>query len=145
MEHPAFPEVTEHHEPASGTKRIWKTFWILLVITIIELGLGLLIYAAPGMSSWLVLFIKGVICILSLAKAFYIVGIFMHLGDELKSMMLTIVMPLLLFVWFIAAFLWDGNSYRVLRNRYDGQIEREQMIRQQQPMQKGDTTTHPLH
>ncbi len=32
---------------------------------------------------------------------------------------MTIVVPLLLFVWFIAAFLWDGNSYRNLRNRYD--------------------------
>jgi cytochrome c oxidase subunit IV len=56
--------------------------------------------------------------ILSLAKAFYIVGIFMHLGDELKNMIMTIVVPLLLFIWFIAAFLWDGNSWKVLRNTY---------------------------
>jgi hypothetical protein len=26
---------------------------------------------------------------------------------------------LLLFVWFIGAFLWDGNSYKDLRNTYD--------------------------
>jgi hypothetical protein len=36
-------------------------------------------------------------------------------------MIMTIVVPLLLFVWFIAAFLWDGNSWKVLRNRYNGQ------------------------
>ncbi|MEY4661017.1 MAG: hypothetical protein RLZZ42_969, partial [Bacteroidota bacterium] len=65
------------------------------------------------------LFLKGVIVILSLAKAFYIVGIFMHLGDELKNMIMTIVVPLLLFIWFIAAFLWDGNSWKTLRNTYN--------------------------
>ena len=76
-------------------------------------------YWFPNMPEWLHLAIKGVIIILSLSKAFYIVSIFMHLGDEIRNMIMTIVMPLLLFVWFIAAFLWDGNSFRTLRNRYD--------------------------
>jgi hypothetical protein len=62
------------------------------------------------------LFIKGVIVILSLAKAFYIVGIFMHLGDEIKNLIITICVPLMLFIWFIAAFLLDGNSWKNLRN-----------------------------
>ena len=35
------PEITFAHEPAPNTKRIWKTFWILLVLTIAELALGL--------------------------------------------------------------------------------------------------------
>lgn len=112
------PEITFHHEPASDTKRIWKTFWVLLVITIIELGLGLLMYAIEfpyGVN----LAIKGGIVILSLAKAFYIVSVFMHLGDEIRNMIMTIVVPLLLFIWFIAAFLWDGSSFNNLRNRYD--------------------------
>ena len=39
MEHNTqFAEITYHHEPSEGTRRIWRTFWILLVITIIELG-----------------------------------------------------------------------------------------------------------
>ena len=54
-----------------------------------------------------------------MAKAFYIVAYFMHLKHELKNMIMTIVVPLLLFVWFITAFLYEGNSYRNLRNRYD--------------------------
>src|SRR3712207_2323237 len=101
-------EVTYHHEPSSGTGRIWKTFWILLIITVIELGLGLLMYAT-NLPDWVDLFIKGVVVILSLAKAFYIVSIFMHLGDEIRNFIMTIIVPLFLFVWFIAAFLWDGN------------------------------------
>src|SRR5687768_12415434 len=119
MEHFDNPsEVTYHHEPAADTKRIWKTFWLLLIITIIELALGFLMYATdfPG---WINLFLKGIIVILSLAKAFYIVSIFMHLGDEIRNMIMTIIVPLLLFIWFITAFLWDGNSYKTLRNKYD--------------------------
>ena len=118
LHHEAASEVTYHHEPPQGTKRIWRTFWLLLVITIIELGLGLLIYAVE-LPDIMVVIIKGAIVILSLAKAFYIVSIFMHLGDELRNMIMTIVVPLLLFVWFIGAFLWDGASYRNLRNEYD--------------------------
>lgn len=120
--HSTAGEVTIHHEPSSDTKRIWRTFWVLLIITIIELGLGLLLYATdwgPNLN----LAVKGVITILSLAKAFYIVSIFMHLGDEIRNMIMTIVVPLLLFIWFISAFLWDGSSYRDLRNSYDKHFE----------------------
>ncbi|HET9746058.1 MAG TPA: cytochrome C oxidase subunit IV family protein [Chitinophagaceae bacterium] len=121
-------EVTfHHHVPGEeNVKRIWKTFWVLLVITVIELGLGFSIYFIhknPSYSTGLVLAIKGVIVILSLAKAFYIVSIFMHLGDEIRNMIMTIVVPLMLFIWFIAAFLWDGNSYKNLRNTYDKHFE----------------------
>jgi len=115
-------EVTFHHEPSGDTKRIWKTFWILLIITVVELGLGLLLYATD-FSSAMNLAIKGIITILSLAKAFYIVSIFMHLGDEIRNMIMTIVVPLLLFIWFIAAFLIDGNSYKNLRNKYDSHFK----------------------
>ena len=140
MEHNTqFSEVTHHHAPSEGTGRIWRTFWVLLVITVIELALGFTMYLVAGMPDWLHLFIKGVICILSLAKAFYIVSIFMHLGDEIRNMIMTIVVPLMLFVWFIGAFLWDGNSYRTQRNRYD-EYKKEKTM--EHPVQKGDTTQH---
>ena len=127
MEH-SVKEVTFHHEPGGDefVKKVIKTTVLLSVITIIELGLGLLMYAVP-MASALVLFIKGVIVILSLAKAFYIVGVFMHLGDELKNLIMTIVLPLLLFVWFITAFIWDGSSYKNLRNKYDRHFQESTM------------------
>lgn len=114
------PEVTFHHAPADDqVKKIIRTTVILSVVTIIELALGFGIYLMhknPDHSTALVLFIKGVIVILSLLKAFYIVGVFMHLGDEVRNLISTIVVPLLLFIWFIAAFLWDGNSWKNLRN-----------------------------
>jgi len=109
-------EVTYHHEPSSGTGRIWKTFWILLVITMMELGLGLLLYFLDLPEDLRKHLIKGVIIILSLAKAYYIVSVFMHLGDEVRNLIMTIVVPLMLFIWFILAFLWDGNAWKNLRN-----------------------------
>ncbi|MEY3541747.1 MAG: hypothetical protein RLZZ204_559 [Bacteroidota bacterium] len=123
MEH-SVQEITFHHEPGGDevVKKIIKTTVLLSVITVIELGLGLLMYAVP-MAGALTLFLKGVIVILSLAKAFYIVGVFMHLGDELKNLIMTIVLPLLLFIWFIAAFLYEGNSWKNLRNTYNGAPE----------------------
>ena len=117
MEHSASSEITFHHEAGGDEfiKKVIKTTVLLSVITIIELGLGLGMYAFP-MAAGFKLFLKGVIVILSLAKAFYIVGIFMHLGDELKNLIMTICVPLILFIWFIAAFLMDGNSWKNLRN-----------------------------
>jgi cytochrome c oxidase subunit 4 len=136
-------EITYHHEPGQGTARIWRTFWLLLGITLVELALGFSMYLFhESIPTWLVLFIKGVIVILSLAKAFYIVSIFMHLGDEIKNMIMTIVVPLMLFIWFIGAFLWDGSAYRTSRNRYDKSMVHKT---EQAPAQKKDTAVHPLH
>lgn len=125
MQHPAFEEVTVHHEhtdDATFKKKVRNTTIILSVITVIELAIGLIIYTmhkGPNPSELLVLMFKGAVCILTLAKAFYIVSVFMHLGDEIRNMIMTIVVPLLLFVWFIIAFIADGNSYKNLRNQYD--------------------------
>lgn len=125
MEHPAFEEVTVHHEHQDDTafkKKVRKTTILLSVITIIELIIGLSIYTihkGDNPSALLVLMFKGVVCILTIAKAYYIVSVFMHLGDEIRNMIMTIVVPLLLFVWFIIAFIYEGNSYKNLRNTYD--------------------------
>jgi len=106
-------------------KRIWKAFWILLGLTIVELLLGLLIFFLDkGDPSYaLILFIKGVIVILTLMKAFYIISIFMHLGDEKKHMIYSMALPATLFIWFITAFLIDGNSFKNLRNTNAGSRE----------------------
>ena len=119
------PEITfqAHHGDTKGVvKKILRTTILLSVITLVELAFGYTIFFLhkdPNFNTGLVLAIKGVIVILSLAKAFYIVSIFMHLGDEIRNMIMTIIVPLLLFVWFITAFMWDGNSFKNLRNTYD--------------------------
>jgi len=106
-----------HHDDAAAVKEIWKVTGILSALTIVELILG---FWMMGINSeGLRLAIKGTIVILMMAKAFYIVAYFMHLKHELKNLIMTIVVPLALFIWFITAFLYEGNSYKNLRNRYD--------------------------
>lgn len=116
-------EVTYHHhiDDAEFKRRVRKTTILLSVITVVELGIGLLIYTMHKgePNPFLIMLFKGIVCILTLAKAFYIVSVFMHLGDEIRNMIMTIVVPLMLFIWFIIAFIADGNSYKNLRNKYD--------------------------
>src|SRR5215218_8389133 len=142
MEHQSIsPEVTVHHDHQSDAefrRRVRKTTILLSVITVIELCFGITMYATD-FPHWVDMFIKGLIVILTLAKAFYIVSIFMHLGDEIRNMIMTIAVPLMLFIWFIGAFLWDGNSFRTKRNRYDTHYKEKSLDR---PVRAGDTTQH---
>src|ERR1044072_4771807 len=121
----------QHHtDDAEFKKRVRKTTILLSVITIIELAIGLTIYTihkGPDPNTFLVLAFKGLVCILTIAKAYYIVSVFMHLGDEIRNMIMTIVVPLMLFIWFIAAFIIDGNSYKNLRNKYDPHFKESTM------------------
>lgn len=124
QQHTISPEVTFHHQhsDAEFRRRVRKTTILLSIITMIELGIGLTIYTihkGEHPNHLLVLMFKGMVCILTLAKAYYIVSVFMHLGDEIRNMIMTIVVPLMLFIWFILAFIIDGNSYKNLRNKYD--------------------------
>lgn len=103
----------EHHQDAnsaeskSKVKTIWKVTAILTVVTIVEVILGL--YGnSVGMPKWL---INSFFILLTIFKAGYIVKVFMHLGDEFKNMILTILIPLTLFIWFIIAFLMDGSFW----------------------------------
>jgi cytochrome c oxidase subunit IV len=112
--------IAHGNEPSFDTKAIWRTFRVLLVITVVELILAIGYYEMEFQNRHLVKHIlNGVFIILTLTKAFYIIAEFMHLGHEIKNLILTLAMPALLFIWFIVAFLWDGNSYKNLRNNYD--------------------------
>lgn len=120
-QHTISPEITHAPDHSEGTGRIWKIFWVLSLLTIIELALGYFLYfKGEALSQTVVLGTKIVIGVLTLLKAYYIVSVFMHLGDEVRNMIMTITVPLVLFIWFIIAFLWDGNSWKNLRNTNAG-------------------------
>lgn len=116
MEHPTGTAAATAHAHPDNSKIIWRTLGILSLITVAELIVGMFI--APKYHNLKLMFgVFYLIC--TLAKAFYIVAEFMHLRHEVKNMVMTIVFPLLIFVWFIIAFLWDGDSYKQLRNEYN--------------------------
>jgi cytochrome c oxidase subunit IV len=130
MEHTTSAVLHHEHVVGGGRREIFRVTIILSVLTLVELALGFSMYYIQNQTT--IHFIKGVILILMIAKAFYIVAYFMHLKHELKNMIMTIVVPLLLFVWFILAFLSDGNSFNNLKNRYDFYYKDHMS----QPMQK---------
>lgn len=100
------------HDRDAQVKVIWKTFWILLGITIVEVGMAFLhLYTGFPSKLWL----NSLFILLTLFKAFYIVAEFMHLKHEVKNLIMTVLMPLMLFVWFIIAFLADGDSWKNMR------------------------------
>jgi cytochrome c oxidase subunit IV len=108
------------HAHPDNTKAIWRTLGILTVITIAELIVGMfiapdIIKKNPGVR----LYFNTFYLICTLAKAFYIVAEFMHLRHEIKNFIMTIVFPLTLFIWFIIAFLWEGDSYKNLRDTHN--------------------------
>jgi cytochrome c oxidase subunit 4 len=93
-------------ESKDQVKRIWKVTGILTVVTIVEVLLGLLGHGFQPFSVIIAIFL-----ILTIFKAFYIVKVFMHLGDEKKNFVYFVLVPLLLFFWMIIAFLVDGQHW----------------------------------
>lgn len=95
-------------------------FWILLAITFGEVFIALIGngHLIPG-HTWYKFIMIPLMTGLSLYKAYYIVGTFMHLGHETRPMAASIILPMLLFVWAITAFLWEGDSWRANQNYVD--------------------------
>lgn len=118
--------VMQHHsdvnspESKSQVKRIWKIFWILLVITVVEVFMGM--FFSHSMPKGLVNFM---FLALTILKAGYIVSVFMHLGDEFKNFITTVLIPLVLFVWFIIAFLADGFFWLRMNNESPARVHVE--------------------
>ena len=116
-QHTSYSDVTHADTHGGGNKEVRNVTIILSALTIVELVLGFIMMGMDdGLGKHL---IKGVIIILMLAKAFYIIAYFMHLGHEVKNFIMTVGVPMGLFVWFIIAFLADGNSFKNLRNEFN--------------------------
>lgn len=104
--------IMSHHDDIKSPEskkqigRIWKVFWILLVVTVVEVVMGM--FFSHSMPRGI---LNALFLILTMFKAGYIVAVFMHLGDEVKSFITLILIPLVLFVWFIIAFLADGDFW----------------------------------
>ncbi len=92
-----------HHSEEAGKqirKKIWMVTIILTVITVLEVGVGA--YAGRATTSGMTWqMIKWGYIVLTLIKAGYIVLVFMHLGDERKSLRYVILVPYILFIVYL--------------------------------------------
>lgn len=93
--------------PQANTGIIWRTFIILSVITAFEFTLAYLMKAGTLRTS---IFVG-----MTLVKAFYIVGEFMHLKHEVKSLIWAITIPIVFIVWLLIALMTEGGSIFQLR------------------------------
>ena len=100
---------TQHHyipeddpESKAHRKKIWKTFWILLIVTALEFVIAFTMPAGALRNS--------IFIIMTLMKAFYIVAEFMHLKYEVKTLVWSILIPLAFIVWLIIALLVEGGT-----------------------------------
>jgi cytochrome c oxidase subunit 4 len=137
-----------HLSKEEGIKAVKKGLILLAVITLIEVLVSLFgkghLGIDPSFSFELnlgliegniapLLIVVGLLLIgLSLYKAYYIVYMFMHMADEVKGLRMSVVLPMLLFVWAVIAFFQEGNSWKERRDLIleKNKIESKDMISQ---------------
>lgn len=106
-----------HHSYEDAKKGVWRGFWLLLIVTLIEVAVSLAGKGyVPGLEFLedyqVAIFVVGlIIALLSLYKAYFIVYEFMHMGLEVPGLRMTVLMPMLLLVWALIAFFSEGNYW----------------------------------
>ena len=97
---------------ASNTKRIWKVFIYLSVLTIVEVVLGIYKPDALFHHDFLSLsYLNWIFIILTIVKAYYIMWAFMHLEGEKSSFRWSIVAPMVFLIAYLACLILIEGDY----------------------------------
>jgi cytochrome c oxidase subunit IV len=101
-------------------KIVFQTIILLGVITLIEVLIALLGkgYIIEGFHLPHMLMVIVMIA-LSLTKAVYIIFEFMHMKYEVPGLVRSVLLPVLLLVWGVIAFLYEGNDWGNRRDLID--------------------------
>ena len=90
-------------------KKLWRVAGILGFITAIEFAVAFLVpHEFQSTRVWL--FIA-----MTIVKAAYIVGEFMHLRHEAKVLIWAIMIPMIFVVWLLIALVYEGMAISDLR------------------------------
>jgi cytochrome c oxidase subunit IV len=89
----------------ANTKAIWRTFVILLVATALEFIVAGFV---PHEMKLTRIFI---FVIMTIFKSFYIVGEFMHLKHEVKTLIWMVLVPTGFVVWLLIALVYEGGHH----------------------------------
>jgi cytochrome c oxidase subunit 4 len=104
--------IAAHGEHEGMTRsRIWKVFFILLVITCIEFFVALVIAPKHPGATW----VNPIYIVLTLVKAFYIVAFFMHLKFEKTGLVMAIIVPILFIIGLILVLTNESHYWIDLR------------------------------
>ena len=97
---------------SNSTRQIWIVFWILFVLTTVEVLLGIFKPTFLTANSLIgVSLLNHTFIILTLVKAYYIVGTFMHLGHEQSSLQISIVAPMWILIPYLLFILLTEASF----------------------------------
>ncbi len=110
--HPAHTE--DHAEEHEGMtkKRIWNVFYILLAITAVEFFIALYLVPHKVMTYHVA---NPIYIVLTLLKAFFIVGYFMHLKFEKAGLIFAIIVPVLFIIGLILVLTNESHHWIDLR------------------------------
>ena len=90
-------------------RKLWRVAGILALITAIEFAVAFLVpHEFQNTRVWL--FIA-----MTIVKAAYIVGEFMHLRHEAKVLIWAILIPMIFVVWLLIALVYEGMAISDLR------------------------------
>lgn len=98
------PHITVLPPDKEKIRRLWRVALILGIITAVEFVLAFTIPHEWG-AARVAMFV-----LLTIVKAAYIVGEFMHLRYEVKVLMWAVIIPMLFVVWMLVAFVYEGLS-----------------------------------
>lgn len=93
-------QFVEEHYDSKNVKTIWRTFWILLALTILEVGIAL-----TSLSKVVLMY---TFIILTIVKAYFIIAYFMHLKHEKKALQYVIILPFMLIGYLIFISITEG-------------------------------------
>ena len=100
-EHVSHESVDKAHSGLS-TKVIWRVFWILLGVTIFEVSISF-----TPLSKEILLW---TFIVLTIVKAYYIVGYFMHMKYEVVPLQYSILLPFVLIIYLIFIAIYEGTA-----------------------------------
>ena len=98
------PQVTVLPPNKEKIKQIWKVFFILLGITVLEFIVAFTL-SHEYETTRVAIFVG-----MTIIKAAYIVGEFMHLKHEAKVLIWSILIPMVFVVWMLVAFVYEGMA-----------------------------------
>jgi cytochrome c oxidase subunit IV len=99
------------HAHESNTGRIWKVFWFLSAVTIVEVILGIIKPHSLYMTNFIGMnLLNWIFIILTLVKAYGIVWAFMHMEGETAALRRSVVWTVIfLVIYLVFILLVEGN------------------------------------
>jgi len=103
MAHSEEPNVTVLPPNKEKIRHLWKVAGILGIITAFEFLIAFTMHHGPLKTA--------IFVAMTIVKAAYIVGEFMHLRHEVKVLMWSIILPMIFVVWMLVAFVYEGMKF----------------------------------